>query len=92
MNILISNIVFSLIIFALVAFRTANVDPNRMVSYKSGIRILKVTSKVARLMRALWKIENGEYEKAVMSITKIIENILKDKFAKDENFQKHLIM
>ena len=33
-----------------------------MISYKSGIRILKVTSKIARLMRALWKIENGEYE------------------------------
>ena len=56
------SIVTGLIIFAIATFWTSNVDPNRMISHKSGVRILKVTSKIARLMRALWKIENGEYE------------------------------
>lgn len=58
---------------------------NLIEKYK--IRNVKVAIELESVIKL---IENGEYEKAVMSITKIIENILKDKFAKDENFQIHL--
>lgn len=49
-------------------------------------------NKIAIELESVIKlIESGEYEKAVMSIAKIIENILKKKFEKDKEFNAHLI-